>query len=629
MTLAVFTTAQILAQLDSQNHWTGSTITYSTSSTTNLIGHVSSGRDYTLETTTFTTLNGTQANAAALAMTLWGDLIAPSFVAVNEAGGTNADIDFAAFRDSPSNGNYAYTLPFASVNPDGVTGTLTKASIWVNDSFNAANGYVSGDLSNPVVGNYAFQTYVHELGHALGLNHMGNYNGNAGSGPSSYQDSLVYSVMSYYGPNSALGGQALGVAWADWGTYLPQTPMLDDVLAIQSIYGVSTTARTGNSTYGFHSTLAGVDGGIYDFTQNAHPIMCIFDSSGNDTLDLSGDTHNDVIDLHAGSFSSVMGLTNNVSIAYSTTIEMAVGGSGNDTLIAGNAGSSLIGGGGADTITGGAGNDLIEGGAGGDYMNGGTGINTLSYYGSAQAVVVYMYTTNAASGGDALGDTFSNFQNFYGSNNGNDLVLGTNDDNLIAGFGGDDYLYGLGGNDTLLGGNGNDLLEGGTGADYLDGGAGNNTLSYFNSTVGVIVNLSNGYAAGGDAAGDTILNFQNIYGSNSAGDYLVGTAGTNVIAGLGGNDMMDGGGGYDYFLGGAGNDTVVITAADKAIGFWSQFADFTHGQDHVQIASSVANFAALTFTQSGNNTLVHIGSDIVQLDNISAASMTAADFVFV
>jgi serralysin len=46
---------------------------------------------------------------------------------------------------------------------------------------------------------------------------------------------------------------------ADWvgrdqQIHSPQTPMVNDVLAIQSMYGTSTTTRSGDTVYGFNST---------------------------------------------------------------------------------------------------------------------------------------------------------------------------------------------------------------------------------------------------------------------------------------------------------------------------------------------------------------------------------------
>ncbi len=720
MALAVWNLNQIIAQLDSTHHWSGSTITFSTSSTAALIAYDSPGTvDYNLEATTYTGANASQAAAATLAITLWDDIMPQSFVAVSEAAGTNANIDLAGFADDPANSNYAYTLPYY----DGTTNALTKSSVWVNDAFNAAHGYVDGDLSNPQVSNYSFLTFMHELGHAIGLDHAGNYNGNVGSGPSSYQDSLVYSIMSYYGPNSSHSDPSFGVAWANWGTYEPQTPMLDDVLAIQSIYGVSTTTRVGDTTYGYGSNITGSEAAIFNFALNAHPIMCIFDSSGNDTLSLSGDTHNDVIDLHAGAFSSVMGFTYNISIAYSCNIESAVGGSGNDTIIGNDLGNLLYGGAGVDSITGGAGNDVVIGGFGADAINGGGGNNTLHYYDSAQAVTVNL-ASGTGSGGDAQGDTFVNFQNIYGSNLGNDLLIGDAAANVINGFGGDDLIYGGAGNDTICGGAGNDVVVGGAGADNMDGGSGSNTLHYYDSVQSVSVNLAAGTGLGGDAQGDTFTNFQNVYGSNTGGDLLVGDGNANVLYGFGSDDLIYGGGGNDIINGGGGNDVVVGGAGadnmdggsgnntlhyydsvqgvtvnlaagtgsggdaqgdtfvnfqnvygsnigndsfygdgsanvlmgfggnDVIVGYGGndylvggsgtdtfvynaisfghdEIADFTIGQDKVAIYSAVAtSFAALTFSASGANTIVSIGTDSIQLDGLTPAQLHASDFIF-
>jgi Ca2+-binding RTX toxin-like protein len=88
---------------------------------------------------------------------------------------------------------------------------------------------------------------------------------------------------------------------------------------------------------------------------------------------------------------------------------VALGGTGNDILVAGSAASYLFGEGGNDILVGGAGNDVLLGGAGNDFLLGGAG---------------------------------------------------------------NDILVGEAGNDTLGGGDGNDILFGGAGTDFVFGGAG-------------------------------------------------------------------------------------------------------------------------------------------------------------
>ncbi|WP_028998937.1 M10 family metallopeptidase C-terminal domain-containing protein [Azohydromonas australica] len=135
---------------------------------------------------------------------------------------------------------------------------------------------------------------------------MGDYNG-GGALPGSFQASQVYSIMSYFGPEGSAPYVDPAVQQADWTgpdgiAYSAQTPMLSDVLAIQSIYGVSTTTRTGNTVYGFNYNADPGRAELYDFSLNLHPILTIFDSAGNDTLDLSGWSTSSTIFLEAGKF---------------------------------------------------------------------------------------------------------------------------------------------------------------------------------------------------------------------------------------------------------------------------------------------------------------------------------------
>ena len=165
-------------------------------------------------------------------------------------------------------------------------------------------------------------------------------------------DSLQYTVMSYF------DGSNTGADWiaSDGKGYYPQTPMMDDIMSIQSAYGAETTTRSGNTVYGFHTT---ADVWLFDFTQNQHPILCIYDSGGNDTLDLSGWSFSCTINLTPGSFSNADMMTSNISIARSAWIENGVGGAGNDTLIGNAIANYLDGKGGNDILTGGDGSDVF------------------------------------------------------------------------------------------------------------------------------------------------------------------------------------------------------------------------------------------------------------------------------
>jgi Ca2+-binding RTX toxin-like protein len=146
-------------------------------------------------------------------------------------------------------------------------------------------------------------------------------------------------------------------------------------------------------------------------------------------------------------------------------------------------------------VDGADGNDTIISSAFGDLLNGNTGTDTISYVGSVDHVNVNISVNpHSTSGGDAQGDSSSNFENVRGSDVVGDDGTGATGDNIIGSSGantldggaGDDTLNGLSGNDTLLGrdgedamdgGLGNDVMAGGNGNDQMEGGLGNDTMA--------------------------------------------------------------------------------------------------------------------------------------------------------
>jgi Ca2+-binding RTX toxin-like protein len=264
------------------------------------------------------------------------------------------------------------------------------------------------------------------------------------------------------------------------------------------------------------------------------------------------------------------------------------GGNGNDTLIGGEGADTLIGGGGTadtasyalssagvtvnlangtgtggdaqgdmlsgveslfgsaydDVLTGDGNANAFTGGSGADALNGGGGTDTAQYTTSASGVTIDL-STGIGVGGDAQGDTLTSIENLIGSAQ-TDTLTGDGSNNSITGGAGDD---------TIDGGDGNDTLTGGLGADVLTGGNGTDTASYSSSSAGVIVDLSTGTGAGGDAQGDSLTGIENVTGSGQA-DTLTGDSGNNALNGAGGTDTIDGGDGNDTLTGGSGADAL-------------------------------------------------------------------------
>ena len=432
-----------------------------------------------LLTVNITALNEAGQQLARWALEAWTSVTGIKFEFVDEE---NVHITFDDIRDRPELSAYASR----SVS-DGII-----VSSHVNIPVELLDRYGTG------MDDRSFYLYLHEIGHALGLNHSGPYDV---SSPSSIDkiflnDTYQATVMSYFRQNHD--------DYVDASFAYPVTPMIADIIAIQQLYGAPVDINAGDTVYGYGSNLDGYLGEFFKrwtgegSTSFEDPVtLTLYDKDGNDTLDLHTDTTDQRVDLRPEGISDVYGLVGNLIIARDTLIENFVAGSGNDIVIGNEAANllegrggddELLGNGDNDLLEGGAGNDMLEGGAGADRLTGGIGEDTASYESSDAGVVVRLHSL-AARGGHAEGDSFigratvqdtevPDIEHLIGSSH-DDTLAGDLSNNTLMGRGGDDTLYGGpdGGDDRMYGENGNDRIYGGVGNDMIYGGAGDDVLS--------------------------------------------------------------------------------------------------------------------------------------------------------
>ncbi len=507
------------------------------------------------------------------------------------ASGTDVDLFFKD-NDARGTGAFANTRLLGSGN--GTNNHRYIDHAWVNV-------VPTWSESTSDINDHTYQTFIHEIFHALGLGHTGNYDGTVNfvtdttdpdfrNNSNHYlNDSWQQSIMSYIDQtqNTVIDANRAFLI----------TGMAADWEALRAYYGSS--AFLGATVYGFGPNIAGnVSQVMRDLRVYAdETAFSIIDDGGVDTLNFSGYNANQTIDLTVaeaasttGTISNIGGLIGNMTLAVGTVIENATGGSGSDTITGNAARNLLIGGIGNDTLLGAGDNDNLEGGAGGDTLIGGSGNDRLT------------------------GET----------------LLGT----------------GVGGDDILDGGIGADVMEGGKGDDiYFIDNAGDTVSESIPSTGGTTVdaggideirtnrsfNLSNDARSivenltfdgtgffignGNDAA--------NEIRGGSAVDILRGFGGNDILRGFDGGDLLIGGAGMDFLFGGSAGGTDTMRggteddtySVDSLSDVVTEFAD--EGIDTVRstvsdvtLSLNVENLVILSLLSATASTYVGIGNEL-------------------
>ncbi|WP_050466206.1 calcium-binding protein [Herbaspirillum chlorophenolicum] len=416
-------------------------------------------------------------------------------------------------------------------------------------------------------------------------------------------------------------------------------------------------------------------GGSADDTIVASAAVNAIDGgAGNNTVSYENSTAGVKVDLFLGK-----GFNNDAQGDTYTNIQNATGGSGDDIFVGNGVANSFDGGSGNNTVSyehstgdvtinlatgagsggdaqgdryyniqnaiGGAGNDTIIASAAINAIDGGLGNNTVSYANSAGSVKVNLATGKGLLG-DALGDTYVNIQNVIGGA-GDDILVGNGDINIINGGGGGNNTVsyesstgavrvdlgnrvgtlGDAAGDTYIniqnvtGGAGDDIFVANNVANKFDGGAGSNTVSYENSAAAVKVNLATGQGTLGDAAGDTYVRIQNVIGG-AGDDILVGNGDINIINGGGGSNNTVS---YESSTGAVRVDlgNRVGTLGDAAGDTYINIQNVTGGAgDDIFVASNVAN----KFDGgAGNNTVSYENSAAGVKVNLATGKGTLGD----
>ncbi|MEL3892203.1 M10 family metallopeptidase C-terminal domain-containing protein, partial [Ferrovibrio sp. MS7] len=583
---------------------TGVTLTYSfmTSVPTRyaqLDAQPGSDGDYVSTVSTgFSAFTTAQRNVVSQIFALIAEVTNIIFTEVNFNPNAKSSISFGNFNiDATALAGAAAFAFYPNSQPVG-------GDIDVGGDIFVDNDYTNSSYTGTAFQKYSYLTILHEVGHALGLKHPGNYNG-LEEGPflPSNLDNNQYTVMSYYDhPSYTYEG----------GNYqAPLTPMLLDIAALQLVYGANASTRSGNT--------------IYDatwFTKDV--IRTLWDAGGTDTIDLTGLSGSNTINLNAGSFSSIYTSgSNNIAIAYGANIENAIGGSGNDTITGNTLNNVLTGGAGNDTINGGDGDDTIVfvGGDGTDTVNGGHGVDTIDLSALSSGLT-------ATSKTNIAGHSISNVEYLIGT------AYADNFKNT-----GSIYIYGRGGDDTYYRSTGGTILSSAVAGEF-HGGDGFDTVDFSLATTALNIFSSYDALSGleierivGTAYDDVLTGIATVYNAGAGNDIIKGHGGNQKIYGEAGNDIL-----YAYFEtrgeqagkydnnakdlldGGDGDDILVVSGGTHTLigGAGTDTIDYSPVSNNIYV-----DLSAGTGSGGTNTTLTQIISGV---ENIVGSF--GSDFIF-
>jgi len=351
----------------------------------------------------FQVLTAEQQAVFRYALKLIAEYTGLTFTEITETDTVHATLRFAG-STAPST-SYAY---YPSTNDLG-------GDIWLGNIRDTV----------PTKAGYAFDTILHEIGHAMGLKHGHTNDGVHGKLPAEH-DSTEWSLMSYH---SYVGADEFYRNRDGSGN---QTYMINDIAALQYIYGANFNTNSGQTIYTWSVTTGEMFiNGVGQGPATTNTIyQSIWDGGGKDTYDLSNYSSGLTIDLRPGEWSTFMEAQlayvngsdlsirppGNICNAHlynndpRSFIDDAIGGSGRDSITGNDIANGLFGGKGGDSLFGLGGKDNLNGGKGADILIGGGAADQLTGAAGADRFVYRLLSDSSAGAGRDLILDFSHGQ---------------------------------------------------------------------------------------------------------------------------------------------------------------------------------------------------------------------------